>query len=101
MKSDLERSLTGALMSSLEQWAKRSSSLGRLRSITANRRRPDKVMSGPSLGVGGGSGATNSFCSYLALIQDSRSFLEKHRKTAFYWYVFDRKAVSTNSKMRT
>lgn len=66
----------GALMSSLVQWARRSSSLGRLCSITANRRRPDSVMSGPSLGVGGGNGATNSFCSYLALIHDSRSSLD-------------------------
>lgn len=72
--------LTGALMSSLEQWARRSSSLGRLCSITAMRRRPASVMSGPSLGEGGGSGATNSFCSYLALIQDSRSSLKNQEK---------------------
>ncbi len=80
--SDLEERarLRGALMSSLVQWAKRSSSLGRLCSITANRRRPDSVMSGPSPGVGGGNGATNSFCSYLALIHDSRSSLNKQRK---------------------
>lgn len=69
--------LRGALMSSLVQWAKRSSSLGRLCSITASRRRPDNVMSGPSPGVGGGKGATNSFCSYLALIHDSRSSLKR------------------------
>lgn len=68
-------------MSSLVQWAKRSSSFGRLCSITANRRRPDSVMSRPSLGVGGSNGATNSFCSYLALIHDSRSSLNKQRET--------------------
>lgn len=78
-KSDLEERarLRGPLMSSLVQWAKRSNSFGRLCSITAKRRRPDSVISGPSPGVGGGSGATKSFCSYLARIQDSRSSLEK------------------------
>lgn len=74
--------LRGALMSSLVQWASRSSSFGRLCSITARRRRPDRVMSGPSPGVGGGNGATNSFCSYLALIHDSRSSLDKQRQTS-------------------
>lgn len=78
-KSDLEERarLGGPLMSSLVQWAKRSNSFGRLCSITARRRRPDSVISGLSPGVGGGSGATKSFCSYLALIHDSRSSLEK------------------------
>lgn len=86
-KSDLEESarLRGALMSSLVQWAKRSSSLGRLCSITAKRRRPESVMSGPSPGVGGGNGATNSFCSYLALIHDSRSSLNKQREMRRWW----------------
>ncbi|KAG7232261.1 hypothetical protein INR49_009337 [Caranx melampygus] len=80
--SDLEERarLSGAFMSSLVQWANSSSSLGRLCSITASRRRPESVMSGPSPGVGGGSGATNSFCSYLALIQDSRSSLKQQRQ---------------------
>lgn len=80
-KRDLEERarLRGALMSSLVQWAKRSNSFGRLCSITAKRRRPDSVMSGLSPGVGGGSGATNSFCSYLARIHDSRSSLEMHK----------------------
>lgn len=86
-KSDLEERarLGGAFMSSLVQWAKRSSSLGRLCSITAKRRRPDSVMSGPSPGVGGGNGATNSFCSYLALIHDSRSSLNKQREKRRWW----------------
>lgn len=86
-KSDLEERarLGGAFMSSLVQWAKRSSSLGRLCSITAKRRRPDSVMSGPSPGVGGGIGATKSFCSYLALIHDSRSSLNKQREKRRWW----------------
>ncbi len=89
-KSDLEESarLRGALMSSFVQWAKKSSSLGRLCSITAKRRRPDSVMSGPSPGVGGGNGATNSFCSYLALIHDSRSSLNKQREMMRRWWIF-------------
>lgn len=84
--SDLQESarLRGALMSSLVQWAKRSSIFGRLCSITDKRRRPDSVMSGPSPGEGGGNAATKSFCSYLALIHNSRSSL-KERK--YYNYV--------------
>lgn len=72
------------LIWSLLLWAKRSSSLGRSLSVTADSSHAGMLPSG-----GGGPGATwraatNARCSYFARIQDSLSSLNKKRRPVKY-----------------
>lgn len=65
-------------------WARRSSSLGRSLSVTADNTHTDILSSCRAVPEAGWSGATKARCSYFARIQDSLSSLSKtdtHKNT--------------------
>lgn len=70
----------GALICSLVLWARRSSSLGRSLSVTADSSHTGTPSSGSCAPEAGTRGATKARCSYLARIHDSRSSLEKQKQ---------------------
>lgn len=71
----------GVLICSLVLCARRSSTLGRSLSVTADSSQTGILSSGSALPDAGWRGGTNARCSYLARIQDSLSSLVKQKHT--------------------